>query len=170
SNANMLRMIELSNYIYTDGRQSAAAEDRRNFLAAMILAKTQADKVQDAVLYFDAFEFQVWKGVGTDTPAKREALESNAIDQFFRQTRVFLKDYNDYSPLSIRAETKDLMALAAAMGEKNPNQIDAATAHGFKLLSLEDIIEQSLAMRPEIHSGHLKTWPPQVNSVLEAEN
>ena len=74
--------------LYDALKQSDSNLSRQNTLKLVIQDKSVQHKLADAVKYFWAFEFQVWSGIGQDTPEKR-------MDLAFIGAREFLNDISE---------------------------------------------------------------------------
>src|SRR5205814_1332558 len=107
---------------YVDMRPAYAKMVRDTAIKELNDTPNVLDKIAAAATYAMSFEFQVWKGTGTDDLTKREGLKEDAIDEFFRNTSRYIKDMGDFSPLSFKNETKSLLALSLGMSEINRNQ------------------------------------------------
>ena len=156
---------------YEDMRQGNSLETRTNRLKRMEDSVSIDAKISEAAKFVMAMEFQLWKK-SVDSPAERELLYVDAMQELFRSSKNYMTGTTDVSPASNNARMQNLYALSAALHRINPNQQAQADALGFTAVSMYDLITEALTLGFQIKSGSLAytAVPAWVTEVLRSED
>jgi hypothetical protein len=128
-----------------DARQAVGAGIRDSAWKAMKESEFIERKFSQAGIYFSAFEFQIWKNSGLDTPARRDSLRFDAVSEFLRSVAGTCLD-KQYSldVLSKNQVMNDLFAISALLHFSNPNQELYAKKSGFEPDTMLAIIQNGI--------------------------
>ncbi len=186
TNQGMATMTDQTNELYVDQRQGFSDQIRHQFLDALEKAPTFMAKISEAGQYFLAYEFQLYKHFGSDTPAKLDSLYDQAVEEFFRTFRRYIDDKYAIDPshasdrmevgvgdASTQASTNDqnrmlnAAALAVMMYRVNLNLQNDTRVLPSEKISMQDLIEQGLDLKTQLDSGaiketDLKEWQREV--------
>lgn len=149
---------------YTDLRQGNSLIIRADALNDMEKYASIESKIDEAGMYYMAFEFQLWKNYGPDTEKAREALYLEAAQQFFRDIHRYMDADRSTDPASTNPAMQNLFALAVALHQLNPNQEAMAEKSGIANVSMLSLIKGTLAKQADVESGKI-AW----DSVKEYE-
>lgn len=140
----------------SDGRQAIGAGIRDSAWKSMIESEFIERKLAQAGIYFSAFEFQIWKGTGLDTPERRDSLRFDAASEFLRSVSgACLKHQYSLDVLSKDSSMNDIFAISALLHFVNPNQEVFAKKNGFKPESMLEIIENGMRKKKSLAEGKL---------------
>lgn len=153
---------------YDGLRQGDSAAARRAAFKGLIEAKSHEKKLSEASLYYAAFEYQLYNGIGLDAePARREKLILFGIQQFFKDIYEVYNYDPEVNPLAdpTISDAANLEAsfnaLAAALHKDNPKQKEALQtlrtrgSDNFSETHFLKIIKEALAKKPDLESGRL---------------
>ena len=162
-------MKKATDDLYNDLRQADALRARTDSLSLMEKEGNQIVKINHAAHYFMAFEFQLWKGRGQDSPEKLDALRRDAINEFMRVIQGYISQSRSLSPLGMDSNSKNLNAMVAAMHSVNSNAIGTIKEDGNGVMGL---LKEGLKAKADLEAGKLALTdlPEYKKSVLEFED
>jgi hypothetical protein len=163
--------------LFDEGRQASAAAMRRDYWKIIHDSKKIEEKGNNAGLYFEAFEFQLWTHLCQDTQAKQlERLELDAVDEFLHS----LIDLSHWAPNSVdpfagsnpikfwesENEKASFNAIAAYLERNNRKEEEISDGEGISMLTL---LENGLRASKQMHDGKAKLsdFPAYVKLVDE---
>lgn len=149
-------------------RQGDSSTARRAAFESLIKARSHEKKLSEASLYFAAFEYQIYNGMGLDAEnGRREKLVLGGIQQFFKDIYEVYNYESEVNPLAdpTLGESANLEAsfnaLAAALHKDNPKQKEALVAlqakgsQNVEELHFFKIIKSALAQKKDLQEGRL---------------
>lgn len=169
--------------LYDDNRQGAALALRNSAREHMRVTNEQLALIGHAAHYFMAFEFQLWKNVGSDDNNKLLLMQRDAVEEFIRTVTEFVPSDRSISPLQTAQSRRSLYAFCAALHIVNSNGIlrfaETSDASGremeaqprAKVGSMLGLLQDGLAARVQVESGelHPEDLKPHQRAVLEHE-
>ncbi|MEY4066634.1 MAG: hypothetical protein RIR26_2842 [Pseudomonadota bacterium] len=156
---NMNRALDR---MYRDLRQGDALAARLQTLEKLSAAPALKGKTAFAAQYFMSFEYQLWKGEGSDTPEFRALLVRDAVDEFIQTVRGYSSDRLDISPMTEDGRLLCLQALALASHMVNSNGAFFLKNRGETVLSMHSLLKEALLWGEKLAEGKtlLKEMPP----------
>lgn len=149
-------------------RQGDSSTARRAAFESLIKARSHEKKLSEASLYFAAFEYQIYNGMGLDAEdGRRDKLVLGGIQQFFKDVYEVYNYEPDVNPLAdpTLGESANLEAsfnaLAAALHKDNPKQKEALIALKAKgskeieELHFLKIIKAALSQKKDLEEGRV---------------
>ncbi len=149
--------------------QGNSAEVRRDKWIDLKSATSIEDKISEAVIYEEAFEFQIHSLPVVDSKPYGASLYKDAIAEFFRATKEFVPADHKIDVASTDPKTMNILALSVAMGEINSIQQTDANTYGFKAQSILTLIKSGLKMKAKVDSGEITDEPDYVDAVMKEE-
>lgn len=146
-------------------RQVEANNTMKNSREELVSADGDTIKLQKAMVFFAAFEFQKWTGIYTDTPADLDELYSIAVQLFFTSVDDLIPDDFNVDPLMPGGNWRSLGALAVAMDfidYKHRHHMEGA---GKEAVSMYGLVTEALKQEEKVNRG--ETVPTWVMKVLE---
>ncbi len=140
--------------LYFDLRAAQARDARQNALAAMNASNDIGTKIGFATEYLASLEYQSWKPM-LETDRGRQALMSEAVQEFFLKIRQFISDRSDVSPSSNANMAQNLYALAAGIQFVSQTQIDALNGTSKVQVSMLSMIEDGINAKKGVSDGTL---------------
>ncbi|MEN9528401.1 MAG: hypothetical protein RI932_274 [Pseudomonadota bacterium] len=153
TNQRMEGMNKALDRMYQDLRQGDALAARLQTIEKMSEANTLKGKTVYAAQYFMSFEYQLWKGEGSDGNALREVLKRDAVDEFIQTLRRFSKST---LPLSAMSQDRDLLsleALALTSHMVNSNAAYALSQRKISISSMHALFRDSLDYGHKLAKG-----------------
>jgi hypothetical protein len=173
------RLLNSMGEMYASLKQGDSLASRRAAWKAMVEEKDINRKFSEAGKYFLAFEYQLWSGIGQDTPEMREAVAASAAREFMRDVKQFI-DPGQTEPnpfgrgkLVVTEDNRALClnALAAAMSLLNYKQeVMLKKDKNLKAISMYSMIQDALRASAKMRvTGKVGVQPAYVVEVLESE-
>jgi|GEM_PF-3085820 hypothetical protein len=122
-------------------------------------------KLQKAMVFYAAFEFQKWTGKYTDTPQDLDELYALAVDLFFSSVDDLIPDSLPVDVMSPDNNWKSLASLAATMDFVDYKQKENMEAAGLQPVSIYALITEALKQEAQVNRG--ASVPRYVMKVLE---
>lgn len=154
---NSSNLLDLNENAYGDGRQGATRDRREQALKTMFEASMVEAKLVGAAAYFNAFEYQLFKGAGfrEDSEGKRDQLMADAVAEFLRTQKDFLRpDFAKDTLTALKAadgyggrSVANLFAVASALHQVSARQIEASKRYGFELKSMLSLFADAMAAK-----------------------
>lgn len=166
----MTQVSETTDATFLDLRQGDSRNIRESALRTMERATNLPEKLDEAAQYFQAMEFQLWRGQGSDTEALRESLYLDAFRQFFYDVKRYAPHGElDIAPTSTDPNQEDLNALAATMHFKNQKLVLMARQTGRTPDTVLSLIENTLLERRAVNAGEIPwgSLPRYQQEILE---
>jgi hypothetical protein len=175
--------------LYDALRQGTALQIRKMLWETLFEDEGLDSKLVNSGLYFVAFEFELWSGLGQDgSSERRDLLAKDAVREFFNHLRLVSHwDGSGLNPFaqpakriaSLEFSYKDTLnekavfnALSVTAHIKNRKQEFSADQSGIDSYSMYSLIENGLRAGRQIQSGKkkLEDFPEYVNEVLQNED
>jgi hypothetical protein len=125
-------------------RQGDSLTVRLNTIDKMNSTSQLNGKIVFAAQYFMSFEYQLWKGEGSDDELLRQLLIKTAVDEFIQLSRRFVP--SDFA-LNVLDENHDLLslkALALALHVVNENTQSELLGKKQQIPSMLDLLKSAL--------------------------
>lgn len=130
-----------------DLRQNEAMARRRELIQSMEQEKNLEGKLEWAVKYLMAFDFQFWKNQLSDTTQRRDELAADAVKELTIRIQSYISDERSISMDTSDPKQLNLIAIAAGLAEINPNQKHTARERNFEAISVLDILKSALSQK-----------------------
>ncbi|NBO37875.1 hypothetical protein EBU99_04750 [bacterium] len=150
---NMNRSLDR---MYQDLRQGDSLAARLRTIEQLEKASVLKGKTVFAAQYFMSFEYQLWKGEGSDSDARLNDLKQVAVDEFIQTLRRYTDSTLSVSAMSEDSNLQSLEALAISMHMVNANAAADLSQKGISVVSMHDIFKQSLAYGDDLKNGRIK--------------
>ncbi|MEN9810228.1 MAG: hypothetical protein RLZZ488_1795 [Pseudomonadota bacterium] len=131
--------------MYQDLRQGDSLNARLQTLDKLTTTPRLKSKLVFAAQYFMSYEFQLWKGQGSDGEEVRQMLRHAAADEFVQVVRRLSQTSFPINILDEGNEISSLKALSVALHTVNPNAKINSQANKFAPESMHQLITQALA-------------------------
>jgi hypothetical protein len=159
--------------MYSDLRMGDALNARLKSLNDMNDTKLLAAKTAHASHFFISFEYQLWKGQGTDNAQTRLGLMDDAVREFATMAQKYI--LNDARSISVAAEGNEMLnlfALALCMHMQNPASQRVLGEQNIPLVNMFDLVRDGLQAGADLRSGkrEMSDIRPYEASVLEYED
>lgn len=152
-------------------REGIGEEKMELHFAKMLEASSTGEKVDHALVFFAAMDFQHWQGDHEDNDVRRDQLIYKNVEYFMSKVNNLVDDdLSVGTPLlsmSARNNWKSLGALAVAMSKIHPDQNVRAERLEFNAISFYDILATALTQKDKYENG--VEVPGWVEKVLEKE-
>ncbi len=149
--------------MYDALRQGDSMKARRDSLTALVSAQDSARKVSEAGKYFMSFEYQIWSGIGEDTPVRRIEAAESAMKEFMKDVQEFLlPGQTEVDPFATRdSETgnrqMNFNSLAAALHMVNPKQTAMRQRQpGVAEMTMYSMLREALASKGKMDRGEVR--------------
>lgn len=153
TNQRMENMNKALERMYQDLRQGDSLTARIQTIEKMTDASSLKGKTVYAAQYFMSFEYQLWKGEGSDGIAFRELLQRDAVDEFIQTLRRFA---TTSLPIDVISSDKDLLsieALAMTSHMLNSNSAFAMNKKNYGMTSMHSLLKDSLRYGQKLAAG-----------------
>ncbi len=142
-------LYSVTSYTYFDLRLSGAATLRTDQIRALKESRGPEAKAIAAATLFNAFEFQLWKDFGADTPEAREKLFVAGVKEFWHRWAEFAdrentKNYTDVNPANEDEDSLNRYSLAITSHQVSDHQIVQADVRGFEPVTMQQLIEEGI--------------------------
>lgn len=153
---------------YDGLRQGDSSVARRDAMRELINVKSHEKKLAEAGLYFAAFEFQLFNGIGLDkADSRREKLVLGAVEQFFKDIYEVYNYESEVNPFAdpdlgdAANREASFNAMAAALHKDNPKQEEALfqlkeSRGDLEVVHFLKIIKEALSLKKDLAEGKLK--------------
>ena len=149
--------------MYDALRQGDSLKARRDSLAALVSARDSARKVSEASKYFMSFEYQIWSGIGEDTPVRRLEAAESAMKEFMKDVQEFLlPGQTEVEPLATRDSEggnrqMSFNSLAAALHLVNPKQTAMRTRQpGTSEMTMYSMLREAVLAKAKMDRGETR--------------
>lgn len=153
-------------------REGIGEEKMELHYEKLLEADTTGTKIEHALIFFAAMDFQHWQGDHEDDDKKRDQLIYKNVEYFFSKINDIVDDDQSVkTPLlssKKRNHWKALGALAVAMSKIHPDQQSLSEKLNFTPLSFYDILASGLKQKEQYEKG--EDVPSWVEKVLEKED
>jgi myosin heavy subunit len=130
--------------MYQDLRQGDSLNARLQTLDKLTTTPRLKSKLVFAAQYFMSYEFQLWKGQGSDGEEVRQMLRHAAADEFVQVVRRLSQTSFPINILDESNEISSLKALAIALHTVNPNTKINSQTNKFAPESMHLLLTQAL--------------------------
>lgn len=130
--------------MYQDLRQGDSLSARLQTLEKLTTTPRLKSKLVYAAHYFMSYEFQLWKGQGSDGEEVRQMLRHAAADEFVQVVRRLSQTSFPINILDEGNEISSLKALALALHTVNPNAKMNSQTNKFATESMHLLLSQAL--------------------------
>lgn len=154
------RVSKIADHVVDVSKQAGSLTVRKERLEDLEKATAMQTKLSQASAYIQAFEFEIWSGLGPDTSKeKREHLIFDGLQEFFIDVKAF---YNPTKPIDPSAEPEGFFAdnkqanfnaIAAAMNKYNRLQDDYAVSNQLPVYTMYTLIKEALTANFERSKG-----------------
>ena len=155
TNQRMENMNKALERMYQDLRQGDSLSARLQTIEKMSDAASLKGKTVYAAQYFMSFEYQLWKGEGSDGIAFRELLKRDAVDEFIQTLRRFAPTSLPIDALSSEKDLLSIEALAMTSHMLNSNSAFAMNKKNYGIASMHSLLKDSLEYGQKLASGTL---------------
>lgn len=130
--------------MYQDLRQGDSLNARLQTLEKLTTTPRLKSKLVFAAQYYMSYEFQLWKGQGSDGEEVRQMLRHAAADEFVQVVRRLSQTSFPINILDETNEISSLKALAIALHTVNPNSKINSQTNKFAPESMHLLLTQAL--------------------------
>lgn len=185
----------LTGELFDSGKQGASLQVREELLKAMVKANSQVVRLSKAAKFLSSFEYQVWSGLGSDTPELRAKLATEAASEFMAEIQAFVRQgEKDTNPAAMPEIVKVIRKMTPAGGDTsmgddldqdsvfnalainlhrlNRKQDQLVRTKSLTPINMYSMIVDALTAKSDIESGKKKVadFPGYVGEILNFED
>lgn len=152
-----------------DGREALSAQYQLDAFNDLNAAQGPSAKLNPALTYFAAMEFQSWIPTKYEDINAREVLFTKAAELFFSKIGYMVQDNHPIQkPFFGGNEWENLAMLSVGLSKINPKQEENARTFGFKPVSFYDVLKEGLSYREDYIN--YKPVPDFAKVILQKES